>query len=100
MGGGAFLVTQNSNCQVLTNFSFLPGGGDILGQPRIGIIGEMNHKFRCIADSLSHTTCVETTLEQHWTVELALAKSFHCDEIGWSGVTLLFLHTLEHNVLP
>ena len=80
IGGGVFLTTQNSKCQVvLANFSFLVGWvvGDILDYSKLkvsssgqififnggGILGKINQNFgslacSCIADSLSHTTCV------------------------------------------
>ena len=54
--GGLFLTTQNSKCHVLVKFSW--GGG---------ILGKMSKNFAmpnsgrpCIADSLSHTMCMET----------------------------------------
>ena len=66
-GEGVFLATQNSKSQVLTKFSFR--GGGILDTTFLkyfsrGTQGILHQNFTslacsCIADSLSHTTCVE-----------------------------------------
>ena len=64
--GGVFLGSQNSKCQVLAKFSL----GEVcswVGKVRIGILGKMSKDFAMpysgnpyIADSHSHTMCVET----------------------------------------
>ena len=64
--GGVFLDSQNSNCQGVAKFS-LGGRDSWVVKMRIGILGKLSKNFAmpysgtpCIADSLSHTTCVET----------------------------------------
>ena len=87
LGGG---VSQNSKCQVLAKFSFLWGGGgySLVVQMRIGILGKMSKIFTmpysgsaCIADSLSHTMCVETNNFSH--------ESLKCDLRFCPGQSLL-----------
>ena len=69
-GGGVLQTNSNPKCQVLTKFSFFGVGGIQTNIPEILEWGHSRNFWTknsgslacCIADSLSHTMCVETII--------------------------------------
>ena len=76
-GVGVFLGSQKSKCQVMANFSFRDGRGKLL-KNRVFLAKWAKNSWSpaccCIADILSHTTCVETSQERGWS----FSQSFQC----------------------